>query len=352
MGCLTAFVCTFALAAEDTAGGVGPSPFAPFRWESTGPLLGPLTGTKRQIVSIKDPTVVFADNAWHVYATIADAKGRWSMVYVTFADWESAGRAPHYFMDNNRFLSGYHCAPQVFYFRPQKKWYLIYQSQPPTYSTADTIGRPENWSRPRYFYKKIPAGAPELWIDYWVICDDTHAYLFSSGDDGKFYRCRTRREDFPEGFGEITVVMEYPRFDLFEGACVYRIKGTKQYLALIECIGKRGLRYYKAFLADHLDGEWRPLADSESAPFAGAVNVGFEAGVEPWTKHISHGELLRDGYDESMTIDPGHLRFLYQGMGLEEEAINKIDYSQLPWRLGIIQQVPAKAADTRDSMLE
>jgi hypothetical protein len=260
------------------------------------------------------------------------------MVYVTFADWSSADRAPQYYMDNNKYLRGYHCAPQVFYFRPQKKWYLIYQSQPPSYSVADRIGRPENWSKPSYFYRKLPEGVPSLWIDYWIICDDKNAYLFSSGDDGKFYRCQTTIEDFPNGFGDITVVMEYPRFDLFEGACVYKIKGKKLYVALIECIGTQGLRYYKAFLAERLDGKWQPLADSEANPFAGKVNVTFEKGVEPWSTHFSHGELLRDGYDETLTIDPRNLQFLYQGMDLDQAAMNKLDYSQLPWRLAILKQ--------------
>jgi hypothetical protein len=335
-------VLTFTLAAQAAPLRTVKSPFAPFRWVATGPLISPQPDSRHKIVALKDPTVVFVDNVWHVYATTADTRGMWNMVYCASADWESAGRAPQYFMDNNRALTGYHCAPQVFYFRPQKKWYLVYQSQPPSYSTADNIGRPENWSAPKYFYQKQPAGVPSLWIDYWVICDDKNAYLFSSGDDGKFYRCQTTVADFPAGFGEITVVMEYPRFDLFEGACVYAIKGTKQYLAIIECIGKTGLRYYKAFLADRLDGAWTPLADSEETPFAGIANVVFPEGVEPWTRHVSHGELLRDGYDETMTIDPKNLRFLYQGMGLGQGEMNNLDYSQLPWRLGILKQAAPK----------
>ncbi|MBN2352934.1 MAG: hypothetical protein JXD23_10235 [Spirochaetales bacterium] len=314
----------------------------PFRWKSSAALISPISDDTHKLVSIKDPTVVYYNEAWHVYATVADTRGSWNMAYLTFSDWSKAGKATQYYMDANKYLRGYHCAPQVFYFRPQKKWYLIYQSQPPTYSTADEIGPPENWSRPQYFYRPLPKGIPSLWIDYWVICDEKYAYMFSSGDDGKFYRCRTLLEAFPNGFGQVTVVMDMPRFDLFEGACVYRIKGTQQYLALIECIGKTNLRYYKAFLADKLDGEWTPLAGTEADPFAGRVNVTFGKD-KPWTSDISHGELLRDGYDETLTIDPKNLRFLYQGLGITQGEAAKLEYSQLPWQLGLLTQIaPAK----------
>ncbi len=114
-------VLTFTLDAQERGGKPVRSPLAPFRWESTGPLVGPYSDSRHKIVSIKDPTVVYADKAWHIYATVANTKGFWNMIYLTFADWDSAGRAPQYFMDNNPALRGYHCAPQVFYFRPQKK---------------------------------------------------------------------------------------------------------------------------------------------------------------------------------------------------------------------------------------
>jgi hypothetical protein len=60
--------------------------------------------------------------------------------------------------------------------------------------------------------------------------------------------------------------------------------------------------------------------------------VTFENGVEPWTRDISHGELLRDGYNETPTIDLDNLRFLYQGRDPEINA----RYDQLPYRLGLL----------------
>ena len=335
------FVCALtaaAVAAEPTPAPVK-SPFhEPLRWKSTGPLIRPASDENHHLVSIKDPTIVQYGGKWHIYATVANTARQWSMVYLSFTDWSEAGSAKQVYLDvANPGLRGYHCAPQLFYFSPQKKWYLLYQSQPATYSTTDDPAKPETWTAPKFIFAAEPKGAPKLWIDYWIICDERNAYLFSSGDDGRWYRCQTKLEDFPNGFSAPVVVMETPnRFDLFEGSCVYRLKGRDQYLAFIECIGQKGNRYFKSFLADRLDGKWQPLHATEDDPFAGLNNMTYEAGAKPWTRDISHGELLRDGYDETLTIDPDHLALLYQG--LDQSTPTDMDYSQLPYKLAVLRQ--------------
>ncbi len=332
------------LAGTDNNADVAKSPLGePLRWKSTGPLIKAVSDAKHELVSIKDPTVVRFDGLWHVYATVANTAKEWNMVYLNFKDWSEAGSAKQVYMDTaNPNFAAYHCAPQVFNFRPQKKWYLIYQSQPPTYSTTDDLSKPETWTKPSFFFPVEPAGVPKLWIDYWVICDDKNAYMFSSGDDGKWYRCQTKLEDFPKGFSAPVVILDFPdRRDLFEASCVYRLKGTGQYLGIIECIGKNGNRYFKSFIADRLDGEWKPLAATEENPFAGLNNMTYEAGVRPWTRDISHAELVRDGYDETLTLDPANLQLLYQG--LEPKTPTDTEYSQLPYMLGLLrQELPVK----------
>ena len=133
--------------------------------------------------------------------------------------------------------------------------------------------------------------------------------------------------------------METPdRYDLFEASCVYRLKGLNKYLAIIECIGKNENRYFKSFLADSLDGKWQPLHATEADPFAGLANVTYEAGVAPWTRDISHGELIRDSNDETLTVDPNNLILLYQG--LEAATPKDTEYSQLPYQLALLRQIP------------
>jgi hypothetical protein len=308
----------------------------PFRWTSTGPIISARSDDAHRLVAIKDPTVVRYNDLWHIYATTATDNGAWGMVYLSFADWKDAAAAPQYYMDANPNLRGYHCAPQVFYFAPQKLWYLIYQSQHPTFSTANDISRPETWTRPKDFFTGTPKTVVAGWIDYWIICDDTHAYLFFTDDHGRFYRSRTKLDDFPNGFDDPVVVMQEPDArELFEAGCTYRIKGTGQYLTLIECGNPQWNRYYKAFIADRLDGEWRPLAAKWGDSFADITRVRFEEGA-PWTNDISHGELLRDGYDQTMTIDPANLVLLYQGV--DPAKTKGVDYGRMPWQLGLLRR--------------
>ncbi len=63
--------------------------------------------------------------------------------------------------------------------------------------------------------------------------------------------------------------------------------------------------------------------------------MSFAPGVTPWTDAVSHGELVRDGCDETMTVDPARLRFVIQGCTAEDRAGK--DYGQFPWRVGIIE---------------
>jgi enterochelin esterase-like enzyme len=282
---------------------------------------------------VKDPSVVYFKDMWHIYATTANARGNWSMVYLSFKDWSEAANAKPYYIDQNPGLRGYHCAPQVFYFRPHKKWYLIYQSQHPQYSTTDDISKPDSWTRSQNFFASNPPGMPRLPIDYWVICDETHAYLFFTGDNGRLYRSRTTIEDFPNGMSNPDTVIEETRETLFEGSMTYKIKGTDKYLTLVEGLGPS--RYYRAYISDRLNGEWTPIpgADTYEEPFAGINNVTFEDGVEPWTRDISHGELIRDGYDETLTIDPANLQMLFQG----REPDSGGPYHGLPYRLGLLK---------------
>jgi hypothetical protein len=114
----------------------------------------------------------------------------------------------------------------------------------------------------------------------------------------------------------------------------YKVKGADLYLTLVEAIGP-GPRYYRAWTSDRLNGEWKPIPEATTfeKPFAGINNVAFDDGVTPWTRDISHGELIRDGYDETLTIDPHNLQLLYQG----RDPASGGRYELLPYRLGLLK---------------
>ena len=103
-------------------------------------------------------------------------------------------------------------------------------------------------------------------------------------------------------------------------------------MTLIEAFGPQGGRYYRSFAADTLDGEWLPLADSWENPFASMNNVTFESGTA-WTEEVSHGELVRSGYDQNLTVSLDDACLLYQGMDPTQSGV---EYYQRPYRLALL----------------
>jgi hypothetical protein len=314
-----------------------------FRWVSSPALVGPVERPEDPCFSVKDPSVVRYQDRWHLFCTIRSEKRSHQIEYLSFADWKDANTAKRHVL---KLSDGYFCAPQVFYFSPQRKWYMILQVADPSgrpmlqpaYSTADDLSDPASWTKPEPLYAKHPENV-KAWIDFWVICDATHAHLFFTSNNGLLWRAEAKLADFPNGWSQPKVVV---RGDIFEASCTYKLKGREGYLTLVEAVaaqGTRGWRYYKAYLADALDGEWRPVAETWDKPFAGPVNVTFDG--EPWADSISHGELLREGIDEKLEVDPDRLRFLYQGV-LERDRAGT-PYGRIPWRLGILEPAPAGA---------
>jgi hypothetical protein len=95
-----------------------------------------------------------------------------------------------------------------------------------------------------------------------------------------------------------------------------------------------GRRYFRSFTSTSLTGGWTPLADTENEPFASRNNVTFPGGV--WTEDISHGEMVRAGNDQTLTINPCRLQYVYQGV--DPRTDGSVDYIRLPWRMGLLTQ--------------
>lgn len=341
VSCLGLAVTAGGAAAADTSASVAGLPSS-FQWSSTGTLISPKPDATHAIVSVKDPSVIRYKKQWLVFGTVANTAGDWSLFYTSFRDWSQAAAAPQSFLEDVSAIGpGYRAAPQAFYFAPKKKWYLVYQTGLPSYSTTDDPTNPESWSAPKNFQDQMPDVIRQnigrgFWVDFWVVCDESKCYLFSSDDNGHLYRSETTVADFPNGFGNTQIALQDAnRFALFEASNIYKIKGTNHYLLLVEAIGSDGRRYFRSWTAKGITGAWTPLADTESNPFARSTNVTFPGGA--WTSDISHGEMIRAGVDQTMEIDPHCLQYLYQGMDPSAGG----DYSQLPWRLGLLTQVKA-----------
>jgi hypothetical protein len=305
-----------------------------FAWNASPPLLASENRNGDRYHAIKDPTVVRYGGRWHLFCTIRGDKRTHQIEYLSFADWSETHKARR---ETLRLTSGYFCAPQVFFFSPHKKWYLIYQiadqsrtpALQPAYSTTTDMADPVSWTPPELLLADASLGVKN-WIDFWVICDNRKAHLFFTTLNGRMWRSEAPLARFPQGWDRPRVALEG---DIFEASHTYNLKGLGKHLTVVEAQASAGRRYYKAYIADRLDGAWTPLAASPEKPFASPRNVSFQNA--PWTDSFSHGELLRQGHDETLAVDPSHLVFLFQGAAAQEREGKK--YGEIPWKLGLLR---------------
>lgn len=276
--------------------------------------------------SVKDPSIVYYDNTWHLFYT-ARGNGEYTTGYVSAADLESLNTAPRQELKQIRGKTRYGCAPQVFYFEPQKQWYLVFQNRDsnyqPAFSTNKILADPESWGEAQPLIQKDVA---DKWIDFWVIADESKAYLFyTEAHKGVMVRS-TDLDDFPGDWSLSEKIFD----GVHEAVHIYRAVGRNEFHMIYE-LNNDGIRSYGLAMASHLAGPWEKVTD-RYATGEQLVNPG-ESGQ--WTEMVSHGEVIRAGFNQSLEYHPDSCRWIIQGI-MKNELTE--DYPSLPWKLGVIKK--------------
>jgi endo-1,4-beta-xylanase len=303
-----------------------------FSWTTDKPIIDPKDFGHDEWIALKDPSIVRHEGRYHLFCTLRGKTRSHALAYTSFSDFDEAHEAKPVVLANH---DGYAAAPQVFYFTPHEKWYLVCQAAKDgwsprgqaAYATTDDICDPDSWTPLK------PLGLARTKdrynLDYWVICNGPTVFVFWTSDNGKLWRAQTTKKEFPAGWSEPSLAY---KGDIFEAGHIYKAKGMGMFFNLIEARRHGDQRYFKVLYAEELDGQWRHLPKGSDGIYA-AVEAVEQTGGK-WLEYISHGEILRDTNNENLRADL-NADFVFQGV-LDKERRGKA-YGEIPWKLGLLR---------------
>lgn len=334
-------------------------------WNYSGPVFTAREGHSLDNIAVKDPSIVFFKEKYHLFYTAKSkietgdsAYFSISCAYANASTLEDLDNAERFSIDS--VVGRVIIAPQVFYFEPHNLWYLIAHTTKiegnlsalkPVFLTNNNIENVKGWSEA----KEIETGKTDdsFWIDFWVICDDQSAYLFYSDQKGSVLRLNCPLNTFPEGFSRSKPEIALSQQDInnsiswrmLEAAHIYHVKKENNYLALLEGaynhpsgegeVDSRN-RFIFGMTADSLNGKWKRIENDNKEFLAEAKNLFLEDGRKTDYTQVSHSELIRSGYNQKLEIEDYKLRMLFQTFdgSIIPDSYN---YNELPWELALMK---------------
>jgi len=293
-------------------------------WKLSEPVFLPGSEGTFDEVAVKDPSLVFFEGYWHLFYTARDSQ-EYTTGYASAKRLEDLTHAKRHELTMIRGNTRYGCAPQIFYFEPQATWYLLFQTRDtnyqPAFSTTQTISDPGSWTKPQILLKK---DEPKKWIDFWIISDEKKVYLFYTQAHKNIIVRSTRIQDFPMGWSKGSQVFS----EVHEAVHIYKVKGKEEYHMIYE-LNTEGIRSFGLATATQLEGPWKKQTDS----YARGDQLVYAGAGEPWSDMVSHGEVIRAGYDQRMEYNPTNCQWLIQGMLKKDSGL---PYPLLSWKLGLM----------------
>jgi len=320
------------------------------RWHDRGRLLAPDPLIPFAARAVKDPSIVYYDGAWHLFYTALSLGGDRSLGYMRSPSLAAfTPQRPHQLRFDPAMQPA---APFVFYHTEHALWYLIFQvvsprrrSYIPVYATNVSLD-PATWSAPRALVPDTKH-LEKRRIDFWIIADRTHFFLFYWDNVGGTWYVDCPRDRFPLGFERERRVLSIvePTWEIHEAGCIYWVTDQAMYLLLVESTladtttgrrlypDERQYRFYAALTARDPRGPWY-LVDN---PFFARVEDIQTPGPHRWMRNVSHGEVLRSNISETPSITSHNVRFLIQSQPEPFMPAASFRYADLRWDLGLIE---------------
>lgn len=285
-------------------------------WAMSPPLFRLAKAGSDDPATLLDPCAVKHDGKWHLFAG-----GPGGVMYYRLDDFAADGPPVRGRKTSAAGLG----VPQVYYHRASKSWHMVGQQSykddegkvrfAPVLSVSNKVDDPDGWSKPVRMSVAVPRDEkdkPVGWMDFYVIFDGEKVHLFATSG-GRLWRSETKAADFPQGWSEPVVALK--------GNIVYASHTYRQetptgprFVTTVTASGpdpvtKMGRQFQASYVADKLDGEWKPARVAPDAPFVGFGNALI---ADPrWSRNVVHGEPLRGGTDERMILDSEPTRFVF-----------------------------------------